>query len=353
MTSPVDVTKVILSKLEPEFNVWDALVKAGSISQSAAEERKGSRLQEEVQKHFEMERKKADYASYTKEEKDDNPWKRSISNAVKAFSLHDANYAADPDAWEKTMRDNFTSKAHEKILSPFETIVGLYLLFGEDYAVSRRHLIALLFQEDASHLVEYHNWEVATSYADPAFVETNGERIVSLSCPLFPPKNEVLQGLNTAMLNIAAAAPISGGGKVARRRTNIEEDLWHFFSKNRSGELLGGAYALNVLDPSGQPTGYYVDCSQMEQAIDFLQANLESADTNLLTELRSLKDALFRRVKYLEEMMRSQSAAPRKNYPHSAGTRRTGRGRGHPQWRGNGGDVEENEQKNCKAPAAK
>lgn len=74
------------------------------------------------------------------------------------------------------MRDNFTSKAHEKIFSPFETIVGLYLLFGLDYEISRRHLIALLFQEDASHLVENHNWEVATSYANPAFVDTHSDK---------------------------------------------------------------------------------------------------------------------------------------------------------------------------------
>lgn len=98
MACPAGITTKILLKLKRGFDVWDALFTGGTISQNSANERKAPRLKEEVQKHSEMENRKAVRTSFTKEKKDDNTWKKSISNAVNAFSLHDANYTADSDA---------------------------------------------------------------------------------------------------------------------------------------------------------------------------------------------------------------------------------------------------------------
>lgn len=329
-------TEAIEHAVMEEFSVWDSMVRKGLVTQEAADEKKAERLQKEIA--AKMGSKFGNATSINKDELAENPWKKGFKNAMRAFSIQDESYVADPEGWVKMMRSKFTQQAINKQLTPFTAIVGMYLLFCADLETARVHLTTLLFHEDPENLVKYHNWEVACAHENPTFVETHGEKISKLSVPLFPTETDALQALNDSILRLNI-----GGGQKGGNGRATEEAYQHFFDTTNA-QFFGGGYVLPVRNPNGEPTNFYVDCSDMENKIGEMFSALERADYTMIEQLRALKEAMFHKIKALERQR--FASKPSTGYGQHAGQRfappaagysrggRGGRGYGLPYSRG-------------------
>lgn len=275
--------------LKMVLETWDRFVAVKMVTAEAAELKKAEAIQNAITKRMAL-RKGDEHPTFSKSELDMCPWKKGYADAMRAFAVQDAAYERDKGAWEKSMRTKFSQQATYRQLTPFATIVGRYLLFEEDKEKARRHLVTLMFVENQTNMVKYHNWEVAKSHQSLTYVDTNGSKIARLTVPLFPTETEALDGINE---NILRMTPEQGETTPFESREIKEMYEW------RHNLLLGGSQKneggtrklLEVTFPSGGNI-----LTKIQSVLD------QCTDTrDDLELLRAARDAVFRKIKSIEE----------------------------------------------------
>lgn len=270
-------------ELKEILATWDRFVAMKMVTVEAAELKKAEAIQSSIAKRMAT-RKGEDHHTFSKEELEVCPWKKGYSDAMRAFAVQDAAYERDPGAWEKSMRTKFSQQATYRQLTPFATIVGRYLLFEEDKEKARRHLVTLLFVENQANVVKYHNWEVAKSHPNLTYLDTNGAKIARLTVPLFPTETEPLDGINENIL----------------RLTPEQSETTPFESKEIK-ELFEWRH--NVLLGGNSGVERKTNSSSGSNLVAKIQPILDQCSDNRfdLEQLRAARDAVFRKIKAVEE----------------------------------------------------
>lgn len=183
----------------------------------------------------------------------------------------------DPTGWETTVRDTFIAQAKNGSLSFLSVIIGMHLMFCDDGSWGRTSLLHLLVMRHSSERLKIYNWEVLEG-APKGSVELHGQRLATLECPLFPWTTPEFQELN---LKILSGTRLNGGEPQA--------DLIDSLFQPEDSVLLEGAGCLPVLDANGQETGYLVDTTQVEAALNLIWERIDKSDAVVVKAVKDIR----------------------------------------------------------------
>jgi hypothetical protein len=155
----------------------------------------------------------------------------------------------------------FAELAKEGELSPFDALIGTYVLHGSEQ--SMKMLSALICFELPKDRIAAHNQYVAECMGE-AWCTQHGERLKDLKFPLFPPL-EAFSIVNHRLLRELTA--VSGGGP----------RLPSVYRNTEGNELEGGSMLPVVQGPEGS----CVDVSIIEAAFVDVNTKLQWLNTNL------------------------------------------------------------------------
>ena len=113
------------------------------------------------------------------------PWASQEEAVKRLINTYADEYSRDETAAWEGLRSAFVSKAKIGSLGHVENLVGQYILYAPDKPYASYLLMSLLLRAPAAKRVNIHNWLVAQDMTRSQ-VESFGEAIGSLRCPLFP-----------------------------------------------------------------------------------------------------------------------------------------------------------------------
>lgn len=177
------------------------------------------------------------------------PWRRDMEK-FETLSLDWAQMSIDDK------RDVFLNKAKTNLLTPCETMLSVYLLYGNETDLD--FLRSLLVCSSGSLRLLMHNLYVAKN-REPSFLNSYGERIVDLSVPLFPAARE-FSAINTMVLEES----VQGGGPGRK-----------IFKEGEEGDPLGGG-PIHFFLQTNEEGNHYVDMTNVDAAVGALQREIAS-----------------------------------------------------------------------------
>lgn len=288
-------------------------------------------IKEVLHAHQEATKPKEATGEFTPEEIKRQPWLKELLNQRDLWKRHEVAYTQDPIAWEKDVTDSFLAKAAAGMLSPLLTIIGQYLLFAKDKQEGRRYLLELLFNQDPDARLKVHNWYVLET-APTGTAVAKGRKVEKLTVPLFPWTDTRLRELNAKIMDAIDSIEGGSGEDTLRKMFISDEEVLR-------GSLYHGGGVKPVLDQQGNPTPYFIDTTDIEQACNNLSDAYQKGDKDLSVKITELNAAL-EKIKKTRSRRRHEVV-----YHHYGGRRNRGyRGRGY-----RGGEAEEidhNEPKN-------
>ena len=158
------------------------------------------------------------------------PWKDAEERAQRQLARFSEEYAKlGPDAAIEQVKKEFTLKARAGSLTALDALVGNYTLFASDPKYAGYLLACLLVRVPRDARVQLHNWAIASEFPT-GMRESYGASIASLTCPLFPPADE-LSALNSRILEgqqVCAGGGSDGGidGAGWLQVQQVAENAW-------------------------------------------------------------------------------------------------------------------------------